>query len=264
MEVCHAKIRLSQRLGYVNLSRRLEMNGKSAQSAGLALAALLTSAASFAIESTCFGTVSAGVLENGVKLPLTGKNFSAYSGIGAAAGRTYVHSKVESVIVAAYARLSITEPDKVFVYGETGWAGGGRMRPHRTHQNGLSVDFMVPVTDKAGRSVALPTSAFNKYGYGIDFDTEGQFGELGIDFEAMAEHLYELAAAAKRQNAGIALVIFDPPLMPLLFNTKRGAWLKANLPFMQGQAWIRHDEHYHVDLSVPCKPLQKQSATTPR
>lgn len=232
------------------------MNRKSILNAALVLAALSLSAPSLAIESTCFGTVSKGALENGVKLPLTGKNFSAYSGIGAAAGRTYVHSKVESVIVAAYARLSITEPDKVFVYGETGWAGGGRMRPHRTHQNGLSVDFMVPVLDKTGHSVALPTSALNKYGYGIDFDSKGNFGELRIDFEAMAEHLYELAEAAKRQNVGIALVIFDPPLMPLLLNTKRGPWLKANLPFLKGEAWIRHDEHYHVDFSVPCKPLK--------
>jgi penicillin-insensitive murein endopeptidase len=73
----------------------------------------------------------------------------------------------------------------------------------------------------------------------------------------MAEHLYELAEAAKRQNTGIALVIFDPPLMPLLLNTKRGTWLKANLPFMKGEAWIRHDEHYHVDFAIPCKPLKQ-------
>ena len=232
------------------------MNRKSILSAALVLAALSLSVPSLAIESTCFGTASKGTLENGVKLPFAGKNFSAYSGIGAAAGRTYVHSTVERVIVAAYTRLSITVPDKVFVYGETGWAGGGRMRPHRTHQNGLSVDFMVPVLDKTGHSVALPTSALNKYGYGIDFDGKGNFGELRIDFEAMAGHLYELAEAAKRQGAGIALVIFDPPLMPLLLNTKHGPWLKANLPFLKGEAWIRHDEHYHVDFAVPCKPLK--------
>jgi penicillin-insensitive murein DD-endopeptidase len=29
--------------------------------------------------------------------------------------------------------------------------------------------------------------------------------------------------------------------------------LKANIKFMQGKAWIRHDEHYHVDFSFPCK-----------
>ncbi|HEX9392203.1 MAG TPA: penicillin-insensitive murein endopeptidase [Usitatibacteraceae bacterium] len=210
-----------------------------------------------AAESVCYGTVGKGALENGVKLPLEGKNFSAYSSAGSLAGRTHVHSAVEKIVVAAYARLAVTVPDKVFVYGETGWAAGGRMRPHRTHQNGTSIDFMVPVLDKAGHSVALPTSAFNQYGYGIDFDGKGNFGALRIDFEAMAEHLYELAAAAKRQNVGIALVIFDPPLMPMLLNTRRGPWLKENLPFMKGQAWIRHDEHYHVDFAIPCKPLKQ-------
>ena len=24
--------------------------------------------------------------------------------------------------------------------------------------------------------------------------------------------------------------------------------------FMQGAAWVRHDEHYHVDFAVPSKP----------
>jgi len=27
------------------------------------------------------------------------------------------------------------------------------------------------------------------------------------------------------------------------------------LNFMKGEAWVRHDEHYHVDFAVPCKPL---------
>ncbi len=223
----------------------------------LAAAMSLATFNTVAADSVCYGTVSKGALENGVKLPLDGKNFSAYSSAGPLAGRTHVHSQVEKIVVGAYAQLALTVPDKVFVYGETGWPSGGRMRPHRTHQNGTSIDFMVPVLDKAGHSVALPTSAFNKYGYGIDFDNQGNFGELRIDFEAMAEHLYQLAEAAKREHAGIALVIFDPPLMPRLFKTQRGPWLQANLPFMKGNAWIRHDEHYHVDFAIACKPLKQ-------
>jgi penicillin-insensitive murein endopeptidase len=114
---------------------------------------------------------------------------------------------------------------------------------------------MVPVIDKAGHSVALPTSALNKFGYGIDFDEQGKSDDLQIDFEAIAEHLYQITKIAKQENVGIALAIFDPRLRPLLFKTKRGAYLQQTLPWMKGNAWIRHDQHYHIDFSIPCRSL---------
>ena len=188
-------------------------------------------------------------------LPSKGANFSAYSSLASTLGRTYVHSNVRDVVVATYAALEKTAPTKVFVYGETGWASGGRFRPHRTHQNGLSVDFMVPVTDRTGKSVPLPTSAGNRWGYDIEFDANARFGEYAIDFEALAEQLYQLHVAAKARGVGIALVILDLPFLPRLFATARGAYLEQNLPFMRGRAWWRHDEHYHVDFDVPCKRI---------
>lgn len=129
------------------------------------------------------------------------------------------------------------------------------MRPHRTHQNGLSVDFMVPVIDGAGRSVPLPSTPLNKFGYDVEFDRNAQFGDLSIDFEALAEHLHQLSRAARARKVGIARVILDPPYLPKLFATRRGAELKDRLPFMMKPAWIRHDEHYHVDFKVACRPL---------
>lgn len=222
----------------------------------IALALCLTCSASVA-ESTCYGTVAKGRLENGVKLPENGKNFSTYSSAGAMLGRTYVHSKVAEIILVAYTALQESAPDKVFVYGETGWAGGGRIRPHRTHQNGLSVDFMVPVVDTKGKSVPLPTSLTNKYGYDIDFDVNAHYKGLTIDFEALAEHLYQLDLASKAKDNGIAFVIFDPPYLPRLFATQRGEYLKEHLKFMAGKAWVRHDEHYHVDFSLPCRATDK-------
>jgi penicillin-insensitive murein endopeptidase len=120
----------------------------------------------------------------------------------------------------------------------------------------LSVDFFVPIVDATGRSVPLPTDVSKKFGYGIDFDANAKYKNFTIDFETIAEHLYQLDIAAKARGAGIALVIFDPPYLPKLFATKRGEYLKSNINFMKGNAWIRHDQHYHVDFSVPCKPLQ--------
>src|SRR5260221_5141561 len=81
-----------------------------------------------AAESVCYGTVSKGALEDGVKLPLEGKNFSAYSSAGSLAGRTHVHSAVEKIVVAAYARLAVTVPHKGFLYGGTCSSAGGRQR----------------------------------------------------------------------------------------------------------------------------------------
>ena len=86
-----------------------------AHSVAIALLAVSTSAV--AGESTCFGTVSQGRLDHGVRLPLTGPNFSPYSSLGARLGRTYVHSKVLEIVVAAYSALEKSAPGKVFVYG---------------------------------------------------------------------------------------------------------------------------------------------------
>jgi penicillin-insensitive murein DD-endopeptidase len=219
----------------------------------IALTAGAASASRVAI-STCYGTVRDGGLENGVKLPWSGKNYSAYSTLGAIIGRTHVHAKVRGIVLSAYGALEQAAPGKVFVYGETGWASGGRIRPHRTHRNGLSVDFMVPILDAAGHSIPLPTGPLNWFGYGIDFDAVGRFGAYAIDFEAMGEHLFQLHRAAAAREAGIALVIFDPRLMPRLLASARGPFLKQSVNFLKGEAWVRHDEHYHVDFAVPCRP----------
>jgi len=219
----------------------------------IAIAALVAPSLAAAAESQCYGTVSKGRIEGSVKLPLSGANFSAYSTLGASVGRTHVHSKVAAIVEASYKALATEHPEWRYVYGETGWPSGGRFRPHRSHQNGLSVDFFVPVKDLKGQSVPLPTNLSNKLGYDLEFNQEAKYGEYSIDFEALAEHLYQLDVAAKAAGSGLALVIFDTQYLPRLFATKRGVYLRENLPFMKGKPWVRHDEHYHVDFAVPCK-----------
>jgi penicillin-insensitive murein endopeptidase len=221
----------------------------------LLLLATLVAAFPISHASTCYGTVSNGRLEHGVQMPARGSNFRAYSAAGIALGRTWLHARVRAVVLDAYASLARISPDKVFVYGETGLAAGGRFAPHRTHQSGLSVDFMVPVLDAAGRSVPLPATAFNNFGYAIEFDQSGRAGELRIDFDAMAEHLHQLRIAARRYGVGINLLIFDPALAQKLLRTTKGASLEGVLPLMKRPPWIRHDEHYHIDFTVPCRPL---------
>ena len=220
----------------------------------LAIVSLLVSASNAEEPSRCFGRTSDGSLQNGWKLPGSGANFSAYSSIGRMFGRTYVHSTVYSVVLDAYKALEISAPNSHFVYGETGKRNGGEFSPHKTHQNGLSVDFMVPLVDRAGRSVPMATSVLNKWGYDHEVDGRGRLGDLQLDADAMAEHLYHLHVAAKKHGVDIWRVIFDPDLQSLLHKTARWAYLKENVKFLQTRSWVRHDEHYHVDFEISCGP----------
>ncbi|RFA36934.1 hypothetical protein CAL65_09710 [Alkalilimnicola ehrlichii] len=199
--------------------------------------------------SESIGTTNNGRLVNGKRLPSSGPNFRTYSRLGSLIGRTAVHDRVRDTVLGAYRQLAEEHPELVFVYGETGWPWGGRFRPHRTHQNGLSVDFMVPVR-KDARSVPLPTHPFNKWGYAISFDREGRSGELQIDFEAIAAHLHALIAAGREHGVGIELVVFAPDLQQHLFDTESGAELRDKIRFNVNPSWVRHDDHYHVDFRL--------------
>lgn len=106
--------------------------------------------------STCYGTTSNGSLIGGVQLPSEGINYVGYSSIARLAGRTYVHSDVRDIVVAAYKQLEAEQPGKVYKYAESGFREGGQFKPHKTHRNGLSVDFMTPVVDENGESVCNP------------------------------------------------------------------------------------------------------------
>jgi penicillin-insensitive murein DD-endopeptidase len=97
----------------------------------------------------------------------------------------------------------------------------------------------------------------NQFGYDIEFDSNARYDQYSIDFDALAEHLYQLHVASKAKGNPIALVIFEASYLPALFATKRGEYLRNHVPFMKGKPWVRHDEHYHVDFQVPCKPIAR-------
>jgi penicillin-insensitive murein endopeptidase len=205
--------------------------------------------------SVCFGTTGKGRLEGGCQLPASGANFSPYAAQGVRQGRTYVHCAVADIVAAAYAALARQMPGVRFVYGETGKATGGPLPPHKTHQNGLSVDFFVPVRDAGNRSVRVPASSANRWGYDVEFDAQGRSNGLRIDFEALAAHLLALAEAAEARGVGIRRVYFDAPLQKPLQSTAAWSQLRNKVPFSKTRGWWRHDEHYHVDFELPCKPL---------
>lgn len=206
-------------------------------------------------DSVCYGDTNNGRLENSKRLPFSGVNYSAYWSVGWLLGRANMHGTPREIAQTAYRRLAESQPDLTFVYGESGWPWGGRFWPHRTHQNGLSVDFVVPVRDDAGRSVPFPRPMWRGGFYSVDIDPDGRFGPYRIDFKGMASHLAALQSVAAARGIRIRRIIFDPTLQPLLFATTEGARLQRQMSFSRNPSWFRHDAHYHVDFDLPCRPM---------
>lgn len=209
-------------------------------------------------DSQCFGDVNNGSLKNGWQLPSGGQNFRAYSSIGVLAGRNFVHSKAYQIVLDAYATLQKTNPKITYIYGETGFKDGGLFKPHKSHRNGLSVDFFVPVVDSTGAPAELDIGIRNKLGYNLEFDSSGRLGGLRIDFESIAKHLDALLVAAGDRQSDIQVVIFDPVFQSFLMATPTGARIKGKIKFSKQKPWVRHDEHYHVNFSVPCSTLPRR------
>lgn len=220
-------------------------------------------------DSVCRGSTSHGALEGAAPMPLWGPNYRTYCYACALALRTYGHELAIAASVDAYDALARSHPETRFVFGEIGFPWGGPFYPHRTHQNGLSVDYMTPLEN--GRE--LPTHALNRFGFDVEFSTDGALlgrddkprhvGVAGlqehgrIDFDAMAAHLLALDEAARKRGGRVRRVFFAPDLQDELFASGHGGALRPRLRFNERQSWVRHDDHYHVDFDFPCKPLDR-------
>lgn len=131
-----------------------------------------------------------------------------------------------------------------------GFKEGGKFYPHRTHQNGLSADFITPVFElKNNQKIRrqLPTNALQLWGYRVRLDQDGKYQQYEIDTDALIAHLSALDQAGKKHRSRIKRVILDPQLVVKLKQNPN--FHKArHLNFMQTKAWFPHDGHYHVDF----------------
>ena len=184
-----------------------------------------------------------GSLEHGKRIPTRGRHHSSYSRLGTALGRTCVHEDVRDTLLAAFQHA---EADHRWVVGETGTCEGGPFPPHKTHQSGLSVDLFVPAR-LGGRPARLPTLPFFKFGYGIELDEDGAWGPYTLDFEALAILLGEVRDQALDHDLALGRVILAPDLQPELRAAAPEGSLRG-IPFNSKQAWVRHDEHVHLDF----------------
>jgi len=205
-------------------------------------------------ESESIGSVRDGKLKNGWLIPHKGKNFHYFSGLSYyILGNAYVHSKVYRTILDAYKTCEATSPNTFYHLMECSDRKGGKMWFHWTHQNGVSVDFMVPT--KNGNAKTILSNYTGLVHYLLKFSPDGKFSlnrNTEIDFEAMAQHLIALDVAAKANGLHIRKVLFHTDLHNELFSTPGGQKLSEHnlrfIPHLDNLVNRFHDDHYHVDF----------------
>ncbi|PKR80151.1 hypothetical protein CW751_11655 [Brumimicrobium salinarum] len=199
------------------------------------------------------GTVSNGSLVHGKILPFYGENFRYFDYKSYLASRAFTSDIVRKIILNSYKKLYEFLPNRFLYLMELSNKNGGEIYPHRTHQNGLSVDFMMPKLKKGTPYYGLDTLGARHYL--LKFNNKGQYTkdkEVQIDFNLIAQHLLILNEEAKKMNYKIEKVIIKVELKNLLYATDYGKklresdiYLVQNLsPLINGL----HDEHYHVDF----------------
>lgn len=132
---------------------------------------------------------------------------------------------------------------------------GGKVLLHRTHRNGLSIDFMVPKLKEQKQA-----RFFDRLGlwhYLLNFDGSGKLRlnkKVSIDFETMGRHIIALDNAARENGLVVKKVILKIDLKDDFFSTpagrevkRRGIYFARNLSPAVDRM---HDDHYHVDFAL--------------
>lgn len=207
------------------------------------------------VKSTSKGTVSNGSLEHGQIFPFSGTNYHYFDTSSYLASRCFVHSNVKACVLETYKKLEKTAPGRLFGIMECSNKHGGKIAPHRTHQNGLSVDFMTPLI-KDGK----PYTDLDFVGaqhYLMNFDANGRYEDdpaVSIDFELMAQHLLTLIETAKNNGLSIEKIIWKTELRDELFATESGKKLQQSGVYITTNLTplinALHDDHYHVDFKL--------------
>lgn len=199
------------------------------------------------------GTEANGTLVNGKLMPPSGANFCYFSDQSYLAGRAYTNGKVKKSVLAMYASLAKKYPGRIFQLMECSNEKGGKIWPHHTHQNGLSVDFMMPLTKDS-----LPYYKLDDLGkehYLLTFDDDGCYSnnkDVKIDFDIVAKQILILDEQARKNGLKIKKIIIKIELKDELFSTPNGKKLKAKgiyvvkalTPLINGL----HDDHFHIDF----------------
>ncbi len=227
--------------------------------------------------SISHGTRSDGSLENAWLVPYSGRNYKYFSFYSYyIMDNAYLNDKVCKALVDAYKTCEATTPGVLFRYMECSDHDGGPVYFHKSHRNGLSVDFMMPKI-KNGQ----PFTSLDSWGlahYFLEFDNSGKLTktypflnfihpylsnivgrnlideDIDIDFESIAKHIIALDDACRKENIEIRKVIMKLELKDEFFKTTTGRKVKIRgIPFAQKLPPAvngMHDDHYHIDFKI--------------
>jgi penicillin-insensitive murein endopeptidase len=205
------------------------------------------------LPSICHGTEGAGTVEHSKLLPFAGINFTCYDTGSYLIGHEFMSDVMMKTLLASYKELETTVPGRQFKYMESGLQNGGPIPGHRTHQNGRSVDLMVPLVKDS-----LPYYVLDQIGgwhYGLDFDDNGRWQKdstITIDFNLIGLQILSLDKQARKFGYHVKKVILKLELKDEFYATAagkkvraKGIYLAMNLP---PEVNKQHDDHFHVDF----------------
>jgi penicillin-insensitive murein endopeptidase len=206
------------------------------------------------LPSISHGSYSNGTLENGKLIPFSGKNFKYFSEASYLAGRAFLNAKVLKTLLDTYQELDSIYPDKMFYIMESSYKKGGKFYPHRTHQNGLSVDLMTPMLKDGKNYDGLDHLGIPHYW--IQFDENGIYEKdntISINLNLVAHHILLLDKHARKNGLKIYRVHFQNNLHDEFYKTdfgkevrKKGIILTTGLSKTISE---QHDDHFHVDFA---------------
>jgi penicillin-insensitive murein DD-endopeptidase len=210
------------------------------------------------LPSVCTGNEAGGTLEHAKLLPFSGINYCYFDTESYLWGHAFMSDKMMETLLASYKELEQTAPGRRFMYMECGLRDGGPIPGHRTHQNGRSVDLMVPLVKDGQLYYGLDTIGGDHYA--LDFNDDGSYrydSTIVIDFNTLALQILSLDKQARKQGLHVKKVILKLELKDEFYATpngkkvrSKGIYLALNLPPNVNK---QHDDHFHVDFEPVVK-----------
>lgn len=204
-------------------------------------------------KSISIGKVNEGKIINACLLPFFGENFSFFSKESYLAKRAFIHCDIKNILISSFTLLKNEIPNRRFYIMEASNEKGGKISPHRTHQNGTSIDLMIPLKKNDMPYTGLDTIGIDHYL--LQFNNQGEYSEdisIQIDFDALAQEILSIQTTAVKNDWKINKVILKTELQSLLFKSKyKNELMDSGIYFTKKLENIindLHDDHIHIDF----------------
>lgn len=200
--------------------------------------------------SISVGTPGKGSIENSRRLPFQ-SDYKTYSFMGYLMGRTYVHHQLKDVIIETYDLLNEKFPKWQFFIGDCGLKEGGPIAFHKEKQNGLQVDFLVPM-NKDGKPYN-ESSLFNKWNYGLTLGEDGTFDGATVDLSVLGSHISTLHSVCTKHGLAIKKIEMHPDMRKALLGKKLASLLKNILGRAIKKENLKYPAYYTVTFEIKRK-----------